>query len=701
MPEILTDPWLYVGRNGWTDEQRSAAIRQIRHDPLTYGIEPSIWWVADALIDFPLCTNMTAKEIKDNCGLDWDGFKVAMRKCLGWEGRPARSILLCGAWRSSKSEYAAKRGCMIASTIIDPGRQRDDRECVMGMHSQIKRSKVDQQPLFIRYLPPKWREYREGMGNRRDFAWIERGYFGSGFHKLPNGRRLDFATYSQNVRDVLEGKIVLYANPDEKFPLDWLETLEIRSAQANGYVVATYTPVDGWTSGMGAFCDGMTVLRYAPAYLLPTDGGAIQPWLALGLKREEYDELERAEQAKDKPRAPACRPQNCLEWLKGKEGLLDAPQDRTFGKVPRVGRSKDGTRAIVWLHPLDNPWGNPKTVVATTVTQGTERIKRSIYGIAQKGWGKQFGGFDWERNTCDPANVPKCGRNFQMTDPAMGAGNGRNYFMGWGRISGGKTYIYREWPGGYWIPGVGVPEEWCVPSGRDSRGRGNDGDKGGAQQSWGFGLLRYKFEIARLEGWADWHAWRREIVAGQDDVPACTTEGPLIPWDCRHGAMEPIVERLMDCRSGNMGHTGVVSPVTLREDMNNIGLIYVPTSGQMVDDGAKKVNSMFEAGSLVISRDCKNILFAVQNWTGVEGQRGACKDPIDIIIMLATSGHCDRPALAKEPAADLRELGDAAFEKVVNQDEDERSDRKRGRGTLWRNERDGQQVGWVSGGRRY
>lgn len=693
---ILQDPWLYYGFPWLSEESRVDKIQKMRREPLEYGVEPPIWWIADALLDFPFATKLTRLEIEAGAGgRDWETFKKDMRAKLGFES-PVRSILLCGANRSSKSQYAAKRGMMMACRPMDENAHNDQRECVLGMHSMIKRSQMDQQGLFIQHMPADWREWKEGMGNRRDYSWITKRYFHKGWYTLPNGRRLDFAAYSQNVRDVLEGKIVKFANLDERFPLDWLETLEIRAAQVNGYIVATFTPVDGWTGGYGAFCDDMDIVRWSKAYLLPNDGGVACPWMALGLSKEEYDEWRRCEMLKETPKLPTCRPQQCTRWLAGQDGVYgEEPKDRTFGKVPRVARSKDGKRAIVWFHPLDNPWGNPRIVVETAMSQGTERVKRTIYGIAQKGWGKQFTAFDFEKHTIADAEIPKVGRNFMIIDPASCrvGGEGRNFFMGWGRVAAGVVYFYREWPGRYWIPGIGVPDEWSVGSGRDFKGRGNDGDKGGAQRSWGFGLTRYKFEAARLEEWADWRAWSEEVGAGPDEVPDMHS-GKVQAWSPKRGTLEPIVDRLIDRRSANMGHPGEVVPVTLCDELRSVGMPCTPAGSISVDDGVKRVQALLESGRLKIAKSCHNMIFSMSNWTYVEGQQGACKDPVDVIMMFCASEYATQTPPAKEQVADFR--GDPDAVKARPTEDVERTRRLGLAGRI--DDRIGGRVRWSSGG---
>jgi len=41
--------------------------------------------------------------------------------------------------------------------------------------------------------------------------------------------------------------------------------------------------------------------------------------------------------------------------------------------------------------------------------------------------------------------------------------------------------------------------------------------------------------------------------------------------------------------------------------------------------------STFNHPNLYICEDCRNIIFALNTWTGNDGQKGACKDPVDVV----------------------------------------------------------------------
>ena len=62
--------------------------------------------------------------------------------------------------------------------------------------------------------------------------------------------------------------------------------------------------------------------------------------------------------------------------------------------------------------------------------------------------------------------------------------------------------------------------------------------------------------------------------------------------------------------------------------------------GDVIADGVAKINdaldwneeeeqSYLNSPRFYISNKCENLIFSLQNWTGLDGNKGACKDPID------------------------------------------------------------------------
>jgi hypothetical protein len=233
--------------------------------------------------------------------------------------------------------------------------------------------------------------------------------------------------------------------------------------------------------------------------------------------------------------------------------------------------------------------------------------------------------------------IPEHGTNYFFMDPA----GDRNCFLTWARITPEGAYIYREWPGNYAIPDVGIPGPWSVPSGK--KDGLNDGARGEGQQSFGFGLLRYKFEIARLERWHDWIRWAKD--RDPDDYPE---EDELMEWDARNGAEEVIETRVVDSRAASTPRIERDRPVTLYEELQDAGLDFELAPGAEIRDGlmlinnaldydANKDGSFFNRPKLMISDACQNTIYSLGNYRNVDGDDGACKDPVDNLRYLYTA----------------------------------------------------------------
>lgn len=90
--------------------------------------------------------------------------------------------------------------------------------------------------------------------------------------------------------------------------------------------------------------------------------------------------------------------------------------------------------------------------------------------------------------------------------------------------------------------------------------------------------------------------------------------------------------------------------VTLLEKFDEINLSFYDTAVGAngrggIDDGLRLINSALAYDTekpigfgnqpkLFISSDCVNILFAMENYTGADGQEGACKDCVDVLRYL-------------------------------------------------------------------
>jgi hypothetical protein len=611
---------------------RQDVIDAEQNDPLRCGWEPSIWTICDCLIDWEWCHPAIERAIRKRFNLDWAGFKRAMRLKLTFE-HPVKMLLIMGGNRSGKSEYASKRGMEMSSNKEDAN--------IYPMHMSNPRSVRDQQPLFWKYMPPEWKVQRATETTYIKFK--QKTGFSEGSFITPIGSEVAFLNYMQDRDTALEGLEADLALPDELIPPDWIETLAFRLATRSGLAIITFTPVNGYTPAVKIFCDGAKCVRDSIGYLLPNDGGDRDEASALGLNADDYHHLLQAGADKTAARVPASRPEDCLAWLDDRTpSQIAPPPGRSFERVPRVLKCVDENKAVVFIHSSDNPYGNPKEVCANLRAKGTVWIRERFYGKTEKTISGMFPKFSRKVHVIKPHDIPaaKDCLNFMICDPA----SNRNFFMGWFRLAkGGKVYLAREWPGKYHLPGIGVPGPWTIPSGK--REGMNDGARGEAQGPFGFGLLRYKFEIARLEGWLDYRQWA-EANRGEDAIPH---DDDIEAWEESPDDAERIEERLIDSRAASAPRVENDRPVTLQTDFDDIGLYFALTPGSDINEGVSRINSaldydgdgnltFFNAPDFYISEECENIIYAVENWLNVDGEKGACKDPVDILRYYFTSG---------------------------------------------------------------
>lgn len=637
---------LAMGREKWIAavNRREEIIRAEKAEPLRCGWEPPIWRVADALMGFPWVDQTWAEK---------------MRGALGFK-KPVRVLLINGGQRSGKSEYAAKRVSMIL--------QIEDGARAWCLHSNHRMSIEYQQPLMHKFLPPELK----GKDIRTAVTYVSykmKVGFSEARFVLPNKSDCSFLTYEME-RSTVEGGNLRIINPDELVPSDWVETMELRIAEKAGWMIITFTPVNGYTDTVRLFQDGATTTRQSIGYCLPTDGGEPDLPRALSVNGEEYGRL-RAWLGGEVKEAPSvwARPERCDEWAEGRESQPPPAPGRAFEMVPRVMKCLDPEekRAVLFFHASDNPYGNPLSVWNMIARNSRAFQRERWYGVANKTISARFSKFNPRVHVVAPEAVPKEGTDYHFVDPC----GGRNFFMLWLRVvPPRRVYVRREWPGSYDIPGMGVPGPWALPDGRKL-----DGRPGPAQQSFGWGLLQYKREIARLEGWmagpggvraapaarprGKWWKLRRAALPlfEQQD-----REGPLLwntpapagmlesewvrSWNEYGPAREDVYERFMDSRYANSPSVGEDRLETLLDEFADVGLTFRPTEGgerkTSVSEGATLIENalwwdeekplgFFNQPSLYVAADCRNTIFALQNWTGEDGLKGATKDVIDCI----------------------------------------------------------------------
>jgi len=557
-------------------QKRELLIAEEKHDPLRKGWEPPIWKICDALLEWPWLDKQECAKIRETLGFY----------------KPVDVLLINGGNRGGKSEYAAKRTMMMLQFVKSAR--------AWCFHESNQNSVEYQHPLMWKYLPPDQRKK-----TRTEVAYIsynqKYGFSDSKF-VLHNKSECIFRNYEQD-REKIEGGELNLAWCDELVPPDWVETLELRLATRSplSKMLVTFTPVKGYSACCKMFQDGAEIMHEASAFLCPKDEGVELPDYALHL-------------------------QDCMSWMKGESGQLPTPPGRKFETVPRLMKSLggDGKRAVAFFHSSDNPYGNPSAVVDFIKGKPRWYVRERFYGLANKTMASRFPKFDPKVHCINEDDIPKEGTNVLVVDPS----SGRNFYMAWFRVVGEKVYCYREWPSGYEIPEVGVVGPWALPDGKKP-----DGRQGPAQDPFGFGLWKIKREIARLEKWEDCANYKYQPDKRESDS--------VKEWSEANGSGENVALRIMDSRAASTPRIENDRPVTLITDFEDIELFFDCAPGDAIADGVAKINdaldwnedepqSYLNSPNFYVSKKCMNLIFSLQNWTGLDGNKGSCKDPIDV-----------------------------------------------------------------------
>ena len=621
----------FAGQRGVDERQARATLAALRDkqidqrqsDPYHYGYEPPIWFVAKALIRNPVWSDYERATIRrmtrgmlnvanvkmlpiantngqlgtgnignigNTPGLAAEEFAEAMRRRLGFQ-HPVTKLLIMGSNRSGKTDFSAK---LCVQTAMLGGKK------VVSGAQTLKTQKKNQMPRVWHYMPDELKARnvatKKATSAEENISYTEKNGFAGSRITFANGSALDFVSYEQTTASQ-EGVEYDLAHLDEEYPVGHYDLYTTRITSRSGVFLGTFTPLHGYTSSIAAFLDGATVTRWHRAYLRPCDGGEREPWRELNLEREEYEKLAawRREGGQGDCEVPESRPENCFEWLLDEgEGRYSGPgpDGRAFDWTPRVAVCQGGEAAAVWFYGSDNPYGLPAELIATKMAgEGSDkRILASVYGVAQELKGKVFKSSLVDKAIVEDNEVPPDGVDFMVCDPSPE----RNWCFGWFRYCPrlGTLYMYREWPGNYEVPGEGVPGPWAVPS--DKNDGLNDGARGEGQISFGWGYQQIFDEIDRLENGA------------------------------------PMEFRILDSRAAAQSKISKTTNRTLIEDLEEYCDGWIVADGQRVEVGYTRMTDKLQAGKYKIAKSCVNAITCMKMLTGKDGQKGACKDFVDL-----------------------------------------------------------------------
>lgn len=486
--------------------------------------------------------------------------------------------ILCifGGNRASKTEYCLKRamGGYLAA--------RDGVNVLFLQNNELS-SKQLHQKVAWKYMPNEWRNLRRGQDG--NIKYDPKNGFSDNIFTTPIGGTAIFGNYGQDLEkyEGLEFDLIV---ADENLPIKWYTALLRGLATRGGSLLWAFTPIDGMTPAIAEVAGGAVTRASRP----------VDPDLLSATERHVDD----------------CPP----------------------GEMPYI--AEKGNVRVIYFHSVLNPFGGYENLKALYGKADKQVRERRFYGFARRMVRVMFPRFCAHHVIPAAkleAEVLKDGKvtRYHVADPA----GARNMFQIWVAVDAeGRHFVHREWPD---VERFG---EWAVQSEDANRW---DGDPGPAQPTLGYGVVDYKRLILTEEG----NRW--------------TAEG----WEM---CGEEIAERFMDPRSGAAqsvaerdGGASLMDrfeeeQVTRAGLVDGPSLVFLPAPGLPENEGIngnqegvqgindllafdpeKPIEPMWNEPKLFISDRCGNVIWALQNYTGHDGSKAACKDPIDVLRYMATS----------------------------------------------------------------
>lgn len=540
--------------------RREELIAREQHDPLQFGWEPPPMRVLRALF---------AGTYTDPEG----------------NTHKANDVLLLGGNGSGKTDIGAK---LVVETMM-----RSPRVEVRAFSQNETTSINYQQPPMHKYMPPALRKVKKHGGVTKISYSVATG-FSERVFVLPNASKcllFTYKGYEQDKTSAEGGEARLVIN-DEPPPAELVRTQRFRAHKANGVLLSTFTPVNGYTETVAEYLDGATVLEQMPvrrvSYQWPT------PWHPT----ETYE---------------------FGDWL--------LPANRTYveecepGHLPYVMKSSAPGRYVVLCPTVMNPYLTGLDAIIQSALGGvTDFALERLWGLPTKRALRVFPRFDPKVHVVASERIPQEGTRFLLGDPH----GRRNWFLLWLLIdTHQRWWFYREWPNA-------MMGEWAVP------GDKADGRPGPAQRiGGGRSFSDYKRLILMAEGWT------------QNETDGRLSRGPVV---------EDIFERLLDPRPAGIRNTGEDGDQTMVDVLREAsldasgrelvpGMEFQPGPASQVKDeiGISFLNDLLSHDvarppRLFVSAECRNLIYSLMTWTGSDGEDGATKDPIDCVRMAAKRG---------------------------------------------------------------
>lgn len=480
---------------------------------------------------------------------------------------PMDELLILGGNRAAKSEYCARKNNKIL--MSGPGKM------TACLHSSQAMSIAQQQARVFKYLPNKYKDI--GKGDKFDktthVLYSMANGFTNGKFILPDEQTCFFFNYLQDVK-VMEGPEYDFAWLDELAPLSYVEALRFRLVTRRGKLIVSFTPVDGYTQTVASFVAGAEIILSELSPILPHD----------------------------------------KVYIKG------LPP----GHMPRILRCRggDGTKrnaAIVCFWTIDNPFNPWDQMVKVLAGQKTSQVMIRAHGWATKSVQGDFANFNDKVHKITRKQFRELeeqgGTRYVSCDPA----GAKPWVIKWYFVTpDDEVIVYREWPS------VQEFGNWAKP-GDKLKFEYDEGMKDAPR----YGMNGYKELIWMLEG-AVW-------------------DESLGRWD--RSNQEDILMRFMDPRFGGKVSPGAEQGTSIIELMDEDkkdesgrerfpAMQWEPAPASRVSETVQMINDfmkyddskpvdMMNHPKWYVLDECKNSIYAYQEFTELAGDKCALKDVVD------------------------------------------------------------------------
>lgn len=499
--------------------------------------------------------------------------------------REHKLIYVAGGKRASKSEWAAKR--VVQAALAHP------RGIIWCMQDNVRTSISTQQKLIWKFLPPELKRLNGKEDRRKVFkiSYTPANGFANGIIVLPTRTEIHFLTYNQDVKEFQGWEIGANVSLEP-------DVLSPESGKSHGAV-----------PNIGAWADENLTLPWLETLdFRSTTRSAKILWTfstTEGITTTIKEVLGTPETVESR----------FAELLPDRVNIPGLP----VGHMPYIQHCTRPKTAAIYFFTEFNVFGeNYPGVKSLCQGRPSHYIEENAYGYARDVMNKAFPLFG-EWNIVDPKNIPAAGTNYMFTDPA----GARNWATLWVRATpGGKLWIYRDWPDAQ------TYGEWAVPADDPTQ---PDGKPGSAQRSLGLGVDQLK------ELWISLESKVLSPVSGASDTRL------------NDSRRETIFQRFIDPRAGRNPHAdshGGTCLVDQFADGKN-PMILTPASGVDVERGLSVVNDLLwwdntkpldmvtNSPRLFVSRECKQIIWMMTNYTGRGGEKAGAKDFADLVRYMA------------------------------------------------------------------